>query len=122
MVGNGTNSVVTRPQRVIFPTDGSITAVTVGDRHACAIVGGATYCWGFNSFGQLGDGTTETRLTPTRIANDPGFADVKATGSTTCGRVAADGRVMCWGYGLDGEIGNGLENNARVPTQVVNPL
>lgn len=43
-------------------------AVTAGDGHTCALdTDGAAYCWGRNSDGQLGDGTTEDRLEPTPV-------------------------------------------------------
>jgi alpha-tubulin suppressor-like RCC1 family protein len=42
--------------------------VRAGYAHTCATrTTGSLWCWGSNSYGQLGDGTTTTRLTPTRI-------------------------------------------------------
>ena len=42
--------------------------VSIGDLHTCAVaVDGLIYCWGDNYFGQLGDGTTERRLTPVQV-------------------------------------------------------
>ncbi|MBY0490152.1 MAG: Ig-like domain-containing protein [Gemmatimonadaceae bacterium] len=119
--GTGISGTVSRPTRVTFPTSGSISWVAMGENHACAIVGGDTYCWGSNSYGQLGDGTTNDRTTPVRLAFDPGFSQIWTQVHTTCGLVAATSRVMCWGYGLTGEIGNGLENNALTPTYVKEP-
>ncbi|MGB3035680.1 MAG: RCC1 domain-containing protein, partial [Candidatus Microthrix parvicella] len=47
---------------------GSPTAITAGDFHTCAVLqNGTAKCWGSNSVGQLGDGTTTTRLTPTTV-------------------------------------------------------
>jgi serine/threonine-protein kinase len=39
--------------------------------HTCALVGGNAYCWGDNTYGQLGDGTKTARLTPVRVAPFP---------------------------------------------------
>ena len=42
--------------------------ITAGDFHTCAVLqNGTAKCWGSNSVGQLGDGTTTTRLTPTTV-------------------------------------------------------
>lgn len=119
--GTGSANSVSRPAQVTFPTNGTISWVVVGESHGCAIVGGATYCWGSNRYGQVGDGTTTDRATPTRVAVDPGFSQLWTNTNTTCGLVAATNHVMCWGYGLSGEIGNGRENNALVPTYVMEP-
>ena len=49
----------------------SFTAVTVGDLHSCGVTAeGTAYCWGWNEYGQLGDGTTTQRLTPVLVSLD----------------------------------------------------
>jgi alpha-tubulin suppressor-like RCC1 family protein len=46
----------------------SFAAVRAGGNHTCGVTAvGAAYCWGFNGYGQLGDGTTIDRLTPVRV-------------------------------------------------------
>ena len=50
------------------PGLGDVVQLAAGRRHTCAILGdGRVKCWGWNGFGQLGDGTTETRITPVRV-------------------------------------------------------
>jgi alpha-tubulin suppressor-like RCC1 family protein len=47
-------------------------SVTVGFSHACGLVkGGDVYCWGNNRYGQLGDGSTTTRITPGLVPIPP---------------------------------------------------
>ena len=47
-----------------------IRAVSVGDRHACAVaLTGVAYCWGQNSDGRLGNGTRTDAIRPTRVSD-----------------------------------------------------
>jgi len=51
----------------------SFAEVSAGaDGSACGVTtGGEAYCWGNNSYGQLGDGTTTNRLVPVKVAGQP---------------------------------------------------
>jgi hypothetical protein len=64
----GINSTTSSPNPElsnINPTE-NIVGITSGSDHTCAAINdGTLYCWGDNSDGQIGDGTTTTRLTPT---------------------------------------------------------
>jgi alpha-tubulin suppressor-like RCC1 family protein len=56
------------------PTEAAVsasTALSLGDYHACAVTrAGEVRCWGWNPFGQLGDGTTEDRAAAVRVLLD----------------------------------------------------
>ena len=72
-LGNGSTDPLSRPERVVGVTDAVAITRSVetpdGEAHACAVHGdGSVSCWGGNTFGQLGDGTLEDRMTPTRVA------------------------------------------------------
>jgi len=67
--------------------------------HACAVMSTNTVrCWGINSFGQLGDGTTEPRPAVDVPGIAPGADSVSVAQSASCA-AAIDGRVLCWGQG-----------------------
>jgi alpha-tubulin suppressor-like RCC1 family protein len=86
-------------------------AVTVDDR---------AYCWGWNDYGQLGDGTTTTRLTPVAVAGNLLFQRVTAGWTHTCG-VTKDSRVFCWGSNDFGQIGDSSTAARRLTPSRVGP-
>src|SRR5687768_11160591 len=61
-------------------------SVSVGDAHQCAIRStGLLYCWGSDDHGQVGNGSSGSRSTPTRIGSGASWKSVSAGGSHTCG-------------------------------------
>ena len=101
----------------------TFTAVTAGDAHTCGVTAaGAAYCWGYNSSGQLGDGTTTDRLTLVLVKAPAGvsFDSVTAGRLHTCG-VTAAGTAYCWGGNGFGQLGDGSTTNRLTPVLVVAP-
>ncbi|MFK8003382.1 MAG: RCC1 domain-containing protein [Polyangiales bacterium] len=93
----GAGTGVPTARTVVLP--GPATDIAVGDYHTCAVVGARVLCFGRNVSGQLGDGTTTSRSTPTPV---PGLSDVSrvfASGLTTCA-LNSSGEVHCWGVGM----------------------
>jgi Regulator of chromosome condensation (RCC1) repeat/Putative Ig domain/Cutinase len=94
------------------------TTVSVGAYHSCAIKSDATsWCWGDNYSGQLGDGTTINRPTPTQVGTDTDWTSISAGVSHTCG-TKSDGTLWCWGANSDGQLGDGTTIDRPTPTQV----
>lgn len=105
--GEAGQASVSTPTRVA--TDLVFSSVSAGDRHACALTREEkAYCWGDNRFGQLGDGTTETRSRPTAVAGELTFSVISAGGTHTCG-VDREGALYCWGGNWHGQAGVGRE-------------
>lgn len=52
----------------LVPSLTGVTQVAMGADHGCAITSSGVFCWGANRSGQIGDGTTERRLSPVKIA------------------------------------------------------
>jgi alpha-tubulin suppressor-like RCC1 family protein len=86
--------------------------VTAGEGFTCAVADQGTFCWGENSFGQLGNGTTTPTVLPAAVAM--GFTSLSAGLRHVCGR-EANGIVRCWGAGTDGQIGDGAGVNRTSP-------
>ena len=94
-----------------------VQQVAAGPDFTCALsMQGAVQCWGYNQYGQLGDGSTTDRLTGTHVTGlDRGVLAIAVGGSaaTPTGFSCAlleDGRVKCWGWGAFGQMGNGTDD------------
>jgi alpha-tubulin suppressor-like RCC1 family protein len=97
-----------------------VSDVEVGWNHTCAVVsGGVLDCWGWNYYGQLGDGTKITRSKPVRVLwLTDGIRDVALGWAHTC--VATDlGAVKCWGENNFGQLGDGTQSDSGIPLAVV---
>ena len=119
--------------------DGSLTSAVVSPRavagshlfdridvsytHTCAVTtADVAWCWGANdSFGELGDGTTTTRLKPVKVTGTLSFAQLSAGSFYTCGTTTV-GVGYCWGFNLTGTLGDGTKVDRHVPTRVVGPM
>jgi alpha-tubulin suppressor-like RCC1 family protein len=101
--------------------------VTAGDALACGVTTGKVgFCWGDNSFGQLGIGSTTARPAPAQprqVSGGLSFAMIDAGQSHACG-VTTDKLAWCWGRAQDGlhanasALGNGAGGNSNVPAKV----
>ena len=95
-----------------------VAAVGAGNLHACGLtVTGNAYCWGFNDFGQLGDGSTTGSLTPVLVSGGTRFSSISTRGGHTCG-VTPVGDVYCWGENFRGQLGDGTTINRLTPVLV----
>jgi alpha-tubulin suppressor-like RCC1 family protein len=118
-IGNGQYASTNLPTAVTGLA-ANTRAIAVGGSHACAIndFGGAV-CWGFNYYGQLGDGTnTMKNLPATVLWDESDFVQLSAGSNFTCG-LTEDGAVKCWGYNGAGQLGNGTNSNSNVPVDVI---
>ncbi|MGZ6927226.1 MAG: RCC1 domain-containing protein [Acidimicrobiia bacterium] len=112
------SSTAASPVRTVS-VGADLTQVASGDFHTCArATTGAAYCWGMNSSGQIGDGTTTDRNVPTAVtALGSGVASIGAGGRHSCA-VTTAGELRCWGDNNDGEVGDGTTTDRNVPVTV----
>ncbi|MCX6395309.1 MAG: fibronectin type III domain-containing protein [Propionibacteriales bacterium] len=111
----------TAPATPIAPPAGW-TAVSTGLQHTCALgSNGTLWCWGRNTYGQLGSNADITSPTPTKVGSASTWTDVSAGDDFTCG-IQAPGTLWCWGYNQYGQLGTttnvGTNLANAVPVQV----
>lgn len=123
-LGNGeTVGSTSAPTTIATPAGVTFIAIDAGDDHSVAIGDdGHTYAWGLNTYGQLGDGTTTSRSTPTKVQAPTGvtFTSVAAGEGHTLA-IGDDGSVYAWGWNLFGQLGDGTTTNGSIPTKVPTP-
>jgi hypothetical protein len=107
---------IREPTRVGDSTDWR--AVQAGQDSSCAIdVAGALYCWGTNTFANLGTGDRETYDVPTAVSPEIAFSEVSIDTFHSCA-VDVGGALYCWGRGNEGQLANGEWVDREVPTAV----
>jgi alpha-tubulin suppressor-like RCC1 family protein len=92
--------------------------LSAGWAHTCAVTAlGQVKCWGFNSTGQLGDGTLFNRRVPVDTVGGADATDVATGLGHTC-LLTRNGGVKCWGDNEHGQLGNGSLANSKTPVDV----
>lgn len=119
-LGEGTTTSRLTPTPVAIPQTEVVTQIAPARDHSCAVTAdGSAYCWGDNDYGQLGDGTTTDRLLPTLVNPPVGDAFVQiAPGLWHTCAVTAQGKLLCWGRGGTGVIGDGAAVDRLTPVPV----
>ena len=127
-LGNGTTNDSSTP--VAVSTSGvlngkTITQISVGTEHSCAIADEKLYCWGANAYGTFGNGFGSGSSSTTPVAAATGnslltnkiISNVNLGGIHTC--VVAEQRGYCWGGNYNGQLGINQTGNAQhVPNAV----
>lgn len=135
-LGDGTSTH--RPNPVAVYDDSGLAGRTVTDistssrnggglyGHSCAVASGRFYCWGNNSYGVLGNASTNTTTIPVAVSTsgvlsgktalevNMGINHTCGTARDSLGNIAA----YCWGYNNEGQLGNNSTANSTVPVAV----
>ncbi len=98
--------------------DLSVTSIGAAAFHSCAVVAAGSRCWGDNSSGNLGDGTTAPDSLPVIVSGALVLTQITTGTSHSCGLNAA-GAAWCWGLNTSGQLGDGTGSTSFLPVAVI---
>jgi alpha-tubulin suppressor-like RCC1 family protein len=112
------------PQQVTLPANVEAAYVRAGTSHSCVVASNTAtptdfelYCWGSNTFGQLGTSDQVERLSPALADINAPVAGIALGANHTC--ALRQGNVGCWGNGFKGQVGNGSSALVNATPQFV---
>ena len=95
----------------------SVKYVALGSNHSVAITkDGSLYMWGYNTYGQLGDGTTTNKYVPVKVMDNVASVSL---GSSHSAAITKDGSLYMWGDNTYGQLGNGTSSNKSKPAKIM---
>jgi len=125
-LGNGTTNDSTTPVAVDMRgalSGKTVTAIAAGSYHTLVLTSdGKVFAWGYNGWGQLGDGTTNHRTTAVAVHMSGALLGKTVTAIAGGGdhtvALTSDGKVFAWGENIYGQLGDGTTNFTGTPTPV----
>lgn len=114
---------IAHPGLILLP---KFISIALGDQHTCSIdENGSLYCWGDNSKGQLGIGSTTDKYSPLLVSSLSNVTKISLGSLHTCaiGDLASDtNSVFCWGDNTYGQLGDGNNTLQKSPIFIANGL
>ena len=110
-LGTGDNNSRTTPT-LVSDIHNEAVAIVTGGYHSCALkLDKSVLCWGLNSNGQLGDGTTEPHSHPVVVRNMNNAMQIIAGYAHTCS-ILDTKSIFCWGHNNHGQLGKGCDKES----------
>ena len=101
--------------RILLP---QIEAGRGNSHHTCALlVDNTVKCWGYNNYGQLGDGTVTPRYTPVSVSGIDNATAISSGLIHTCA-LLSNNTLKCWGNNGKGQLGDGTTTDRATPDSV----
>jgi alpha-tubulin suppressor-like RCC1 family protein len=118
----GDNTTVNKSSPVQTITLGTNwSKIACGGSFTAAIkTDGALWCWGYNSYGQLGDNTVSVnKSSPIQtIAGGANWSQVEC-GASHAAAIKTDGTLWTWGQNSQGTLGDNTNADKSSPVQIV---
>ena len=95
-----------------------VVQIAAGWAHTCVLMNGTggVRCWGYNHYGQLGDGSTADLYSPPNSDVLMGVEQIVAGDYHTCALMEGIGSVYCWGWNNHGQLGDGTTTDILSPS------
>ena len=97
------------------------TSIDASTTHTCAVANGQAYCWGDNTYGQLGNNSTTASGVPVAVQGLSGLAVTKITVGERFSCAIANTQVYCWGNNQYGVLGTGSASTGNFTTAQLVP-
>lgn len=100
----------------------TVTAISAGTSHTCAVANGLAYCWGLNTNGRVGDSSTTQRTAPVAVTAAAGILSGKTVSTISAGAThscaVANNLAYCWGLNANGQLGDNSLTQRTAPVAV----
>src|SRR3989339_877123 len=116
----GDNGQIEKTNPTLTTDTSPYSSVSAGEDYTCGIRANDSrvLCWGVGTYGRLGDGETTDNPNPNVTTDSFAYTKIIAGPFHTCGIRTNDSRVLCWGYGLYGQRGDGQTSNNQANPNV----
>jgi len=115
--GLSSSSEIATPTQVL--NSGIWKKISRNIYNGCGIKNNDTlWCWGYNNYGEVGDGTTVNKTAPVQVSGGGTWKDVSSGAYHTCA-IKNDDTLWCWGYNNSGQVGDGTSTTRTTPRQIV---
>jgi alpha-tubulin suppressor-like RCC1 family protein len=117
-LGNGTTTESSVPVAVTGITTASTISNDGAESYCALLTSEAVDCWGYNGFGQLGNGTTTNSSSPVVVSGMSSAISIVSDSENSYCAVLGSGGADCWGTNTSGELGDGTTTSSSIPVAV----